>query len=149
MGHDVTTISTTTLPDPAGGDFGERSAGDIVYYGNKKAVYCYINDEWRITPTVTLNLGLRYEYTGEPLASNLQSLNSISNVPGLMTFNSPTAQKTNVLPRVGIAWAPTPEIPRLASATPWRTTLSMTTWASCHCRRKCSRPTTRYPGNSV
>ena len=66
-----------------------------IYYGNKKAVYGYINDDWRITPTVTLNLGLRYEYTGEPLASNLQSLNSISNVPGLVTFNSPTAQKTN------------------------------------------------------
>ena len=96
-------------PNPDNGDFGERSAGDIVYYGNKKAIYGYINDEWRLTPTVTLNAGLRYEYTGEPLATNLQSLNSISNVPGLITFSNPSAQKTNVLPRVGIAWAPTPE----------------------------------------
>jgi hypothetical protein len=96
-------------PNPDNGDFGERSAGNIVYYGNKKAVYGYVNDEWRITPTVTINAGLRYEYTGEPLASNLQTLNSISNVPGLLTFSQPSSQKSNILPRVGIAWAPTPE----------------------------------------
>ena len=96
-------------PNPDNGDFGERSAGDVVYYGNKKAVYGYINDEWRITPTVTINAGLRYEYTGEPLAATTyQPLNAISNVPGLITFGAPSAQKTNVLPRVGIAWAPTP-----------------------------------------
>ena len=95
-------------PNPNSGDFGERSAGNVVYYGNKKAFYAYANDDWRITPTVTLNLGLRYEYTGEPLASNLQTLNSISNVPGLVTFGAPTTQKTNFMPRVGIAWAPTP-----------------------------------------
>jgi hypothetical protein len=96
-------------PNPDNGDFGERSAGDIVYYGNKKAVYGYINDEWRITPTVTINGGLRYEYTGEPQASNLQTLNSISSVPGLVNFTAPTAQKGNIFPRVGIAWAPTSE----------------------------------------
>ncbi len=45
-------------PNPDNGDFGERSAGDIVYYGNKKAIYGYINDEWRVTPTVTVNAGL-------------------------------------------------------------------------------------------
>ena len=79
-------------PDPAHGDFGERSAGNVVYYGNKKAVYGYINDEWRITPTVTINLGLRYEYTSEPLAqTQFQPLNAISNVPGLITFSDPTA----------------------------------------------------------
>ena len=41
--------------------------------------------------------------------ANLQSLNAISSVPGLINFTTPTAQKTNFMPRVGIAWAPTPE----------------------------------------
>jgi hypothetical protein len=95
-------------PNPDNGDFAERSAGDVVYYGNKKAIYGYINDEWRITPTITINGGLRYEYTGEPLGTQLQSLNAISSVPGLINFTAPSAQKTNVLPRVGIAWAPDP-----------------------------------------
>ena len=59
-------------PNPNQGDFGERSSGNVVYYGNKKAVYGYINDEWRITPTITINGGVRYEYTGEPEAAGLQ-----------------------------------------------------------------------------
>jgi len=95
-------------PNPVNGDFAERSAGDVIYYGNKKAFYGYANDEWRVSPTVTLNLGLRYEYTGEPLGTQLQALNAISNVPGLITFSAPTADKTNFLPRVGLAWAPNP-----------------------------------------
>ena len=93
-------------PNPNAGDFGERSAGNVVYYGNKKAVYGYINDEWRITPTITINGGLRYEYTGEPEGASLQSLNSISSVPGLINFNSPTPQYSNIFPRVGVAWSP-------------------------------------------
>ncbi len=96
-------------PNPDYGDFAERSAGNAVYYGNKNAFYAYANDEWRISPTITLNLGLRYEYTGEPLGvTRSQPLNAISSVPGLVTFGKPTAQKTNFMPRLGIAWAPDP-----------------------------------------
>ncbi len=94
---------------PSTGGFSERSSGNTVYYGNKKAVYAYVNDDWRISPTVTLNLGLRYEYTGEPLGTQSQTLNQIASDPGLLTFSAPTAQKTNFMPRVGIAWAPTPD----------------------------------------
>jgi hypothetical protein len=49
---------------------------------------------------------LRYEYTGEPEGASLQSLNSISSVPGLINFNSPTPQYSNIFPRVGVAWSP-------------------------------------------
>ncbi len=95
-------------PNPDNGDFGERSAGAVTYYGNKRAVYLYGNDEWRITPNVTLNLGLRWEWTGNPEAYQLQSLNSLASVPGLVTFGTPSTQTTNFMPRVGIAWAPDP-----------------------------------------
>ena len=88
---------------------GERSAGNIVYYGNKKAIYWFATDEWRILPTLTLTLGVRYEYTGEPVGTQLQALNSISSVPGVINFTAPTANKTNFLPRLGIAWSPNPE----------------------------------------
>jgi len=95
-----------SYPNPNNGDFAERSAGDVVYYGNRKAFYTYANDEFRVTPKLTLNYGIRYEWTGEPLAATqLQPLNSISNVPGLITFGAPTTQKTNFMPRVGIAYA--------------------------------------------
>jgi hypothetical protein len=101
-------------PDPGnlganGGDFAERSAGNIVYYGNKKAFYTYANDEFRLTPKLTLNFGLRYEWTGEPLGvTSLQPLNAISSVPGLISFTAPTSQKGNILPRIGFAYAPEP-----------------------------------------
>ncbi len=94
---------------PTPGGFSERSSGNTVYYGNKKAYYAYANDDWRVSPTVTLNLGLRYEWTGNSQGENNQSLNSISSVPGLLVFNNPGVQGTNFMPRVGIAWAPTPE----------------------------------------
>ena len=68
-------------------DFAERSAGDVVYYGNRKAFYAYAGDTWRMTPKFTLTYGVRYEWTGEPLAATtLQPLNSISNVPGLINL---------------------------------------------------------------
>ena len=90
-------------------DFAQRSAGDVVYYGNRKAAYWYAGDTWRVTPKFTFTYGVRYEWTGEPLAATtLQPLNSISNVPGLITFAAPTTQKANFMPRVGIAYAPDP-----------------------------------------
>ena len=55
-------------PNPNIGDFAERSAGSVTYYGNKRAVYLYANDEWRVTPNITVNLGLRWEWTGNSQA---------------------------------------------------------------------------------
>ena len=46
----------------------------------------YAQDEWKITPGVTLNAGLRYD---------LQFLRTI------------TTDTNNVSPRVGVAWTPT------------------------------------------
>ncbi len=96
-------------PNPNQGDFAERSAGNVVYYANRKAAYGYGGDTWRVTPKLTLTYGVRYEWTGEPLAATtLQPLNAIANVPGLISFGAPTTQKANFMPRVGVAYAPDP-----------------------------------------
>ncbi len=93
--------------DQAPDTFGERSAGNIIYHGNQQAFYLYGNDEWRVTPNLTLSLGLRYELTTVPLAqSQFQPLNSISDVPGLINFGAPQKQGTNFAPRVGFAYSP-------------------------------------------
>ena len=85
----------------------ERSIGNLTYYGNQNMFYGYANDDWHVTKNLSLNLGLRYEFTQVPLSQRAwQPLNSISNVPGLITFAAPTAQKTNFLPRIGFAWSP-------------------------------------------
>ena len=41
-----------------------------------------------------------------PLGEQLQTLNSASNVPGLIQFSKPTAQKDAFMPRIGIAYSP-------------------------------------------
>src|SRR5439155_7906201 len=76
------------------------------YAANQVAVYWYVNDTFRIRPNISLNLGLRHEYTTIPADERLQSLNSAASVPGLIDFSEPRASKKNFAPRVGIAWSP-------------------------------------------
>lgn len=84
----------------------QRSLGNPIYWGNRDLLAGFINDNWKIRPNLTLNLGLRYEYNGVPASEKLQSLNSAASVPGLIAFGSPEAQNDNWEPRIGIAWSP-------------------------------------------
>jgi Carboxypeptidase regulatory-like domain/TonB dependent receptor len=86
--------------------FAERSTGGSPYYGDQTAWYGFAQDNWRIRPNFTLNLGLRYEYTTIPATQKLQSLNAIASVPGLVTFRTPTPAPNNWAPRIGFAWSP-------------------------------------------
>ena len=84
----------------------ERSTGTLIYYGDLIDSAWYINDTWRIRPSFTLNLGLRYEYATIPFGERMQSLNSAASVPGLIDFSEPRAPKNQFMPRVGFAWSP-------------------------------------------
>ncbi|HKE57558.1 MAG TPA: hypothetical protein VKB46_12670, partial [Pyrinomonadaceae bacterium] len=87
--------------------FGERNAGNNIYYGNQKVLYAFAQDDWRIRPNLTLNLGVSYSYQQVPLgARTSQVLNSISTVPGVLEFREPKAQTKNFAPKVGFAWSP-------------------------------------------
>jgi hypothetical protein len=97
------TYFTDQVPDY----FGERSVGSQTYYGNQNMFYGYANDDWHIAKNISVNLGLRYEFTQVPLSERVwQQENAISNVPGVLTFGAPSAQKTNFLPRLGFAYSP-------------------------------------------
>jgi len=85
---------------------GERTTGNFVYYGDQIEFGAYVNDSWKLRPNLTINLGVRYERTTLPYAERLQSVNAISNVPGLINFGVPQPQNFNFEPRVGIAWSP-------------------------------------------
>jgi hypothetical protein len=81
-------------------------------------IYPWVQDDWRVTPTLTLNLGLRYEWSGRPISQN----NTISNIDftngkaTLLTaqnhaqFGYPRSlvnnDNNNFAPRVGFAWSP-------------------------------------------
>ncbi len=85
---------------------GQRSTGSNTYYGDQSAIYLYGNDSYRVTKNLTLNLGLRWEFTSVPFSERLQSLNSTASVPGLINFGAPQPQYKNFAPRIGFAYSP-------------------------------------------
>ena len=86
---------------------GERSAGanNGVPFGFLQNSF-FANDDFRIRPNLTLNLGVRYEYVTEPVGSRAQGLNAIANVPGIITFNTPHYSKNDWSPKIGFAYSP-------------------------------------------
>lgn len=94
------------LHDLAPDSFGERSTGNHTYYGDQTALYGYANDTWRVTPTLTFNGGLRYEFTSVPFGERSQVLNAAASVPGLVDFHSPKPTYKSFAPRIGINFAP-------------------------------------------
>jgi hypothetical protein len=85
--------------------FGERSTGNFFYYGDQTSFYGYANDVYRISEKLSLNYGLRYEFTAVPTGERPQSLNAKASVPGLIVFGVPQPQKFNFLPRFGVNYA--------------------------------------------
>ena len=93
--------------------FGQRSTGNFFYYGDQTAFYGYANDTWRATPKLTLNYGLRYEFTSVPVGERAQALNAGASCStanpctgGLaITFGTPKPQYKNFAPRLGVAYA--------------------------------------------
>jgi outer membrane receptor protein involved in Fe transport len=93
------------------------AAGQVtIAYGEIDQFY-YFQDDWRIKDNLTLNLGIRYEYTGQPI----NTLNKLSvareNDPAQALWKQSLpieartepklpADKNNWAPRLGFAWRP-------------------------------------------
>ncbi|HKV38201.1 MAG TPA: carboxypeptidase regulatory-like domain-containing protein, partial [Blastocatellia bacterium] len=90
------------IPD----NLAERNVGLSPYEGNQSLLFLFGQDDWKIRPNLTLNLGVNYVYQEVPFSARQQTLNSLASVPGLIEFNEPTSQKHNFAPRVGIAYSP-------------------------------------------
>ncbi len=85
--------------------------GEEVNYYRWWDQYYFVQDEWKVKPTLTLNLGLRYELPG----NNIQSLIELNegiigangNNPVFALTPVPKTDTNNFQPRIGFNWAPT------------------------------------------
>ncbi len=80
----------------------------------------FAQDDWKVTPNLTLNLGIRYdldqprweEYDNRQNSFNTTAINPVSGTPGIVTFSGRNGvskyasdwDKNNFGPRFGIAW---------------------------------------------
>jgi len=111
------------LGDASGGTLTSIFIGDLryKYYGG------YINDDWKVTPKLTLNLGVRYEIWTPPYERNDQQANFVigpnkliypnnkvpAGIPASLVENIPSGvdsrglldfHKNNWSPRLGLAY---------------------------------------------
>src|SRR5499433_3827372 len=110
------TLTTSSINYPAMGDFIDNKADKATYLqgegvvGNRRTFYQgYFQDEFKVTPTFTLNLGLRYEYYS--VTHEILNRSAVVDIQGCGGFCPPGTpyydpNTKDFGPRVGIAWAP-------------------------------------------
>ena len=113
------TINTTALQNFLNGDVtdGFQYFGYSTRHTFENNFGFYFQDSYRITPRITFNYGLRYDYFGVVGEKNnlLSNVTSVSPAPGTGTFSLTQVgqpglgslynpDKTNFAPRLSVAW---------------------------------------------
>jgi outer membrane receptor protein involved in Fe transport len=88
-----------------------RTVGFAQGYLRDNSYAGYFQDDWRVTPGFTVNLGVRYEYFAPFTDARNQLLNldysTLPNAPQLVTVPSASdPNHLNFAPRAGLAWTP-------------------------------------------
>ena len=86
----------------------------LTYFGNRQRTYGgFIMDDYKVSPTLTLNLGIRYDYTSPITEAHNQQSNFdfatgqlVVAGQGGASAGLVTTDKTDFAPRLGLAWNP-------------------------------------------
>ncbi|HZO53202.1 MAG TPA: hypothetical protein VFB63_10815, partial [Bryobacteraceae bacterium] len=96
----------------------QQRFGNSVRENRVKNAFAFAQDDWKVRPNLTLNLGVRMEWAGGPTEKNgrIANLNLDNRSAfgaagagplGLMELGKPSFQSnTNWAPRLGFAWTP-------------------------------------------
>jgi outer membrane receptor protein involved in Fe transport len=98
-------------------NFVTLGAGEPRISYKERDQFYFMQDDWRVLDNLTLNLGLRYEYTGAPinLLNKLTVKRESDPATALWRQSLPIGDRTvpavptdnnNLAPRVGFAWSP-------------------------------------------
>jgi len=93
--------------------FGLQSQSTNPITLRSRAYNAYFEDDWRVSPSLTLNLGVRYEYNSPPVdpTNRMSTLDFVNNQVVTVGTNGVSRSGiqpdwNNFAPRVGIAWSP-------------------------------------------
>src|SRR5216684_6877768 len=93
---------------PSKPNFTLQGLGSGFFSGNAKNFSFFMQDDVKVTSRLTLNLGLRYDFFGNPAGTKANALNAVASLPGTpLVFRVPKQDWNNVGPRIGFAWDPT------------------------------------------
>nr|WP_246409243.1 TonB-dependent receptor [Granulicella aggregans] len=88
------------------------ASGDSTQYLHTAYYGFYSQNNWKVLPTLTLNLGLRYEYAGSPIESRNRS-QFFDITTGQFSYAGSSIRRSivkpdenNFAPRIGFAWRP-------------------------------------------
>jgi hypothetical protein len=94
---------------PSKANFSLQGIGNGFFSGNSKNFSLFAQDDLKVSPRLTLNLGLRYDFFGNPAGVQANALNAVASLPGTpsLVFRVPKQDWNNFGPRVGFAYDPT------------------------------------------
>jgi outer membrane receptor protein involved in Fe transport len=93
---------------PSKPNFTLQGLGNGFFSGNAKNFDLFVQDDVKVTSRLTLNLGLRYDFFGNPAGTKANALNAVASLPGTpLVFRVPKQDWNNIGPRIGFAWDPT------------------------------------------
>ncbi len=82
--------------------------GDLHAEARQNLYGAFLQDEWRVRPNLTVNVGMRYEYYSPVSDANGRArvfdMSRLGYLPAGSSFYQ--AEKWGLAPRIGIAWAP-------------------------------------------